>query len=656
MIDTLALVIPLLTGPVQVDGRLQEPQYTQALRLTEFHPIEPGRGDQIPFTVYLWHDGTTLYAGFLCPEPFGLRAENLRRDRAHWNMDNFVSLTAVLPDRQNAYVFSVNPLGTVSDSRVYQRTRWNADWDFNWHAAVQRSDDTLWTVEMALPLAELGFRDTLYLQIMRSLTLPPDSGLFGALQLVPTGKSHVEDVSYSRLCLLEGGLRPARRLPFRVVLLPTLTLVHSATVDLSDRYQESPWTHLWYRTSLDYVSLEGDAWNLAATVQPDYAQVEADEAYLNLEQSALYLREKRPFFYEGFELFHTPLDALYTRALANPRWALKGQVQHGPYRAQAWMVEEWDLGLFGGLAMSRAWQSLQAQGFGLWHQGQALVDLYGRYTHPSGASFSAEGLAVSDSGWAVSLGGNYSQNMGFYFGGNLRAWSTGLSFPTLWTPYGNDMLSAGLWAGHNLSYNRPWFSLVYVGAHATRRWVLSTRTFFNENLGGYLNALVRSPLFVSLRVSRFRQGESLGYRFVSLGAQWGLQESRSVGVMLSLGDYQGQQAYRPGLRIAYQWQNLKASVGGEALFTRDEETGAVDTTAFIRAEAEYRAAWGLFARVFAQRTWNTPAFPRDEVQVILGYEPGGRSRMYFVVHPVRWQAGDPMESTLFFKVGYEFRY
>ena len=654
VIDTLALVIPLITGPVQVDGRLAEPQYARALHLHSFHALEPGRGDQVPFEVFLWHDGHRLFAGFRCPEPYGIRAENLRRDRAHWDMDNFVEILVLRPGRQNGYAFAVNALGTVSDMRIYQRTQWNDDWDFNWKAAVQRSGDTLWTAEMALPLAELGFRDTVYLQILRSLSLASDAGLWGVLQLVHTDKSHVGDASYSRPFVLEGGMQPVRRWPFRVATLPTFTLVQSSQ-DLTGRYEHLGSRDLWYRASLD-LSLEAEHWNLAATVLPDYAQVEADAAYLNLTQSALYLREKRPFFYEGFELFGTLLNALYTRALENPRWAVRSQVERGGTRGQAWLLEEHTQGRFGGLALGRSWQQVHLQGFGLAHGGRALVDLYGRYIHPSGARVSMEGLALSDSGWALAASGGYSQNMGVYVGGSAKVWGPGLSFPTLWTPYGPDLAEVQFWAGHNLVYSRPWFSMIHFGGYGAQRWRWTSKEFFNRSVGAYLSGMIHDPLLVSLGANRFQASGMGEYRFVNLGVRLGLQESRSVGVELSFGEYFGRRALKPSLGAGYQWQNLKVRGAVEALITRDPEAGTADTSAYANLQGEYRSPWGLFVRVFLQRTWNQPAFPRDEAQVILGYEPGGRSRLYLVFHPVRQAVGEPLETAAFFKVGYEFRF
>src|SRR5262249_38902000 len=66
--------------------------------------------------------------------------------------------------------------------------------------------------------------------------------------------------------------------------------------------------------------------SLAATVLPDFAQVEADQAILNLTTFEVQFPEKRPFFLEGTELFSLqdvfgdPLSTqlFYSRRLGAP--------------------------------------------------------------------------------------------------------------------------------------------------------------------------------------------------------------------------------------------------------------------------------------------------------------------------------------------------
>jgi hypothetical protein len=75
---------------------------------------------------------------------------------------------------------------------------------------------------------------------------------------------------------------------------------------------------------------------LDATIKPDFSQIESDVAQISAnERFALSYPEKRPFFLEGVELFRTPVQAVYTRAITSPRWGtrLTGKVAGLSYTA-----------------------------------------------------------------------------------------------------------------------------------------------------------------------------------------------------------------------------------------------------------------------------------------------------------------------------------
>jgi hypothetical protein len=63
---------------------------------------------------------------------------------------------------------------------------------------------------------------------------------------------------------------------------------------------------------------------LGAAINPDFSQVEADAAQLDINtQFVLYYPEKRPFFLEGASIFDSPLNMVYTRTVADPDWGVK---------------------------------------------------------------------------------------------------------------------------------------------------------------------------------------------------------------------------------------------------------------------------------------------------------------------------------------------
>ena len=653
--DTL-LVIPLLLGPVQIDARLAEPQYAQALHLSLDHVVEPAESAPLPTEIALWHDSTHLYIGFRASEPYGIRAENLQRDRANWGSDNFLMFLFGLPPGDQGYLFVVNPLGTVGDARLYNYTDFRFGWDLDWAARVRREGDTLWTGELALPLADLGFRDTLYLQITRSATLPDESGFFQLLSWVPADLAHL-DLTTARPLLLEGGLHPRHRqkLPFQVTMLPTLTLVWTSPFFSDLGYARIGTSLYQYRVGMD-LNLKGERWKLSTTFLPDFAQVEADLAQLNLErQRVLWLPEKRPFFYEGLELFSTWLDPLYTRAFVNVRAALKGEFAFsGRTRAQALMVEDEDLGRAQGLAVGHNARSWTTRGILLAHGGRLLGDLYLRYLHASGVKFHGEGLALSDSGWALSLASEYQPGgIGPYFRLSGKVLSPGLDFPTLLLPYGSDLIKGALNLGYNGFFRRRWIPALFVGSNYSRRHRFRDRSFFNESWGIWAAVSPLSPLILGFGYSAYRDFSGYAYRFPGISIRLGITGPRMLELSYGSGTLGSQKAETWGLIGSYRWSTFRVSGGLSLYFVETPEGRDTLGTAYLKLS--YRHPAGLYLRLFYQRAKQAPPFPEEETQVVIAYEPGGRSRLYFIFHPFRQEEEETFWRQSFLKVGYEVR-
>ncbi len=64
--------------------------------------------------------------------------------------------------------------------------------------------------------------------------------------------------------------------------------------------------------------------NAAFTAHPDFAQVEADQLVLTVNQRfPIFYDEKRPFFLEGIDTFQTPISIVHTRTIVAPDAAVK---------------------------------------------------------------------------------------------------------------------------------------------------------------------------------------------------------------------------------------------------------------------------------------------------------------------------------------------
>ena len=92
---------------------------------------------------------------------------------------------------------------------------------------------------------------------------------------------------------------------------------------------------------------------LSATINPDFSQVEADSAQLDVNNTfALFFQEKRPFFLEGADYFSTPNQLVYTRNINDPDIGLRvtgrsGKQTYGVFVARDTVTDLLLPGVFG---------------------------------------------------------------------------------------------------------------------------------------------------------------------------------------------------------------------------------------------------------------------------------------------------------------------
>ena len=116
-------VRPVRTAtPPNIDGRLDDAVWQDAMRITEFVQEQPldGAPASEETEVFLAYDNANIYLGFHAKyqDPGILRANRMDRDRAGFFDDTFSVYFDTFLDQQRAYVFSVNGYGVQGDSIV----------------------------------------------------------------------------------------------------------------------------------------------------------------------------------------------------------------------------------------------------------------------------------------------------------------------------------------------------------------------------------------------------------------------------------------------------------------------------------------------------------------------------------------------------------
>jgi hypothetical protein len=281
-----------------IDGRLDDEVWALAPENGGFTQRDPKAGEPMTErTVFrVLYDDEALYIGAMLydREPDKIMARLARRD--DWKVrDEFNVNLDPQHDHQTGNFFVVDPSGWMGDG-VMWNDGWDDDsWDGVWDARTAILADG-WSAELKIPYRVLRFSPhgqyTWGLEVMRSIGRKNEWGQWAYIPREVNGWN-------SRFGHLEGieQIAPPRSLEVFPFGLGRLTTTPSS--DGGDA-EATATAGVDLRYSLNSgVSLNG-------TVNPDFGQVEADPAVLNLSVFETFLNERRPFFLEGNSIFETP--------------------------------------------------------------------------------------------------------------------------------------------------------------------------------------------------------------------------------------------------------------------------------------------------------------------------------------------------------------
>ncbi len=148
------------TGPIRVDGRLAEPDWSRAAVISNLTQQSPDPGGRTPYRteVRLLVDNDTIYIGIrnFDPDPDRIVVRTLTRDSSFRGDDQVVVVFDTFLDQRSGFFFRVNAAGARQDGLVSGPNQWSLDWDGIWTARTRRTDQG-WTVEMAIPAKSLRF-------------------------------------------------------------------------------------------------------------------------------------------------------------------------------------------------------------------------------------------------------------------------------------------------------------------------------------------------------------------------------------------------------------------------------------------------------------------------------------------------------------------
>jgi hypothetical protein len=304
-VGKVALATQTQNAPA-IDGVLDDSCWNSARTIEDFIQFLPreGTAPSQATRVRILYDDEALYVGFDCfdNDPKSIVANTGRRDQASESDLIFFSFDS-LHDHLSSFVFGVSAAGTQLDIVLSQDNSDDFSWDAVWQSKV-RINETGWSGELRLPFSLFRFveKDEMVWGLHIKREIPR---LHEEIYWMPMKRGVPGLVSRAGHLYGLRGIETRRRLEF---------LPYTAATYHTEPGEEA---ETQFRMGADFKWGLSSHVTLDATVNPDFGQVEADPAELNLTAFETFFPEKRPFFIEGRDIFASNqfLNAFHSRRI-----------------------------------------------------------------------------------------------------------------------------------------------------------------------------------------------------------------------------------------------------------------------------------------------------------------------------------------------------
>jgi hypothetical protein len=286
---------------VRVDGSLDDSVWARARWINDFVQKMPheGAAPSDSMRIAIVYDDAAVYVGarMYSRAPARIQAPLSRRDNTAQAEHLWVSFDTY-HDHRTAYSFGVTASGVRMDWYHSHDNEYDIDVSFDpvWEA---RSviDSLGWTCEMRIPFSQLRFNDR-PVQVWGFNADHWNPATSEDVFWIPVPTTQTGWSSWMGELVGIEGITPPRRLEVTPYSAGSATVTGAR--DPANPYDDGK--NLEARAGADFKMGLGPNLTVDGTVNPDFGQVEADPAVVNLSAFEVFFDEKRPFFTEGSQL------------------------------------------------------------------------------------------------------------------------------------------------------------------------------------------------------------------------------------------------------------------------------------------------------------------------------------------------------------------
>lgn len=317
----------LAASAVSIDGFLTENAWKSAPVVSGFTATDPNDG-ALPSEateVRVTYDADAIYVAARMHMLHGkVQTRLARRDSDIGDSDWFIVVFDSYHDHQGGYRFRVNPSGVFGDEANGDKS-----WDPVWTVGTS-IDSTGWTAEFRIPFSQLRFAKsedpTWGIQLLREIASTREKLSFSYSSKSERGGSP----RFGHMVGLHK-VAPSHRLeilPFAAASAEYRDIQRRAGAGFDNPFRDG--SDYFRRLGLDVKYRPTSNLTLDVTVNPDFGQIESDEAQVNLSANETFLQERRPFFIEGASIFKfTDGDLFYSRRLGRtPQGSVSSSAQY----------------------------------------------------------------------------------------------------------------------------------------------------------------------------------------------------------------------------------------------------------------------------------------------------------------------------------------
>jgi hypothetical protein len=288
------------TGPITIDGKLDEPGWQgsdKATSFTQYAPV-PGAPSLQRSEVSIRYDNEAVYIGAMLYDssPDSILKQLSSRDDDGGNADEFQVTFDTYHDHQNAFLFGVTAAGVQVDG-IIKFDAYNGSWNAAWYSKVTINDKG-WCVEMKIPYSAIRFPDKPQQQwginFFRSIRRYKEKSYWN-----PVLPTVANGISQSGVMT---GINDIKS-PVRLSLLPYVSAYAQNYAGVNSHT---------FNGGLDIKYGINESFTLDMTLVPDFGQTIYDPRVLNLSPVEVRYDDRRYFFTEGLDLFNKD-DLFYSR-------------------------------------------------------------------------------------------------------------------------------------------------------------------------------------------------------------------------------------------------------------------------------------------------------------------------------------------------------